>query len=236
MPRRTKIQRYEDIMSLPNVTVLDYFLNDELAGMRGRWDSVFPKKQPVTLELACGKGDYVLALGARYPDRNFIGIDIKGDRIWKGAQIARRSGLTNVHFIRAHIDHLCNYIAPREAEEIWITFPDPYLRKSKIKKRLTHPVFLQRYARVIGPSGLVHLKTDCDHLFAFTLEIIEIMKLSVMHRIPDIQRFGDGCPDLDIQTYYEKQHVQNNKTIKYVSFRLNETVLHYDAGAFKHLT
>ncbi|MEX0681446.1 MAG: tRNA (guanosine(46)-N7)-methyltransferase TrmB [Balneolales bacterium] len=222
MPRRTKKQRYQDITDLPNVTELQHFAPEDHASVRGKWAALFGNGHPITLELACGKGEYSLALGARYPDRNFIGMDIKGDRIWDGALRALQSNLSNVHFLRAHIDHLCNYFAPGEIEEIWIIFPDPYPRKSKKKKRLTHPVFLRRYAQVMRPGGIIHLKTDSDQLFAFTLEIIDILKLSANNVVFDLYNMKDIPENLDIRTYYENRHLKNGRTIKYVSFTLNE--------------
>ncbi len=225
MSRRTKTERYEDILSLPNVTDLHHYREGDFAAVRGRWKDFFGNDNPVTLELACGKGDYCLGLGARYPDRNFLGLDIKGDRIWKGAMQALDDGLTNVRFMRTRIDHIINYFAAGEVSEIWITFPDPYLKKSKTRKRLTHPVFLQRYRRIMQPDGLIHLKTDNDRLYEFTINVIDLLKLPVKQRIADIYRLDSIPKNLDIQTYYEKQHLAEGRSIKYVAFYLNDVVL-----------
>ncbi|MDG5767303.1 tRNA (guanosine(46)-N7)-methyltransferase TrmB [Balneolales bacterium ANBcel1] len=221
MARTTKLDRYDEILTLPNVTELHHYFDGDHASVRGKWASVFGNANPVTLELACGKGDYALALGRRYPDRNFIGIDIKGDRLWKGASDAIEAGLTNIHFVRARIDHLCNYFAPGDVEEIWITFPDPYEKKKKIRKRLTHPVFLQRYAGILKPSGIIHLKTDSDLLFAFTRKIIDIYGLNVTGCIDNLYALPSLPDELSIQTYYERKHLEKGLSIKYLSFRLD---------------
>ncbi len=224
MSRKTKVQRYQDILTLPNVINLHHYRHGDYASVRGNWSKLFGNDHPITLELACGKGEYSLGLGSRYPGRNFIGLDIKGDRIWKGATEALERGLDNVRFMRTRIDHITNYFAPGEIDEIWITFPDPYPRKSKKRKRLTHPVFLSRYASIMKPGGLIHLKTDSDLLYTFTLEVISLFELPVAYNIPDVYGLENRPENLDIQTYYEKQHLSEGKTIKYVAFRLNDAV------------
>ncbi len=224
MSRRTKPERYKDLLSLPNVLDLHHYSEGDYAPVRGNWRNVFGNDRPVTLELACGKGEYCLGLGARYPDRNFLGLDIKGDRIWKGARQALDAGLENVRFLRTRIDHLPNYFAPGEVDEIWITFPDPYEKKSKKRKRLTHPVFLKRYDRILRPGGLIHLQTDSDELYAFTLDVLAILNLPVRQQVPDLYRLDNMPDNLDIQTYYEKQHLSSGRTIKYVAFTLNDGV------------
>lgn len=224
MSRRTKTERYQDILALPNVTDLHHYREGDHAPVRGKWAELFGNDHPITLELACGKGDYSLGLGARHPDRNFLGLDIKGDRIWKGAMKALEAGLVNVRFLRTRIDHLPNYFAPGEIDEIWITFPDPYLRKSKKRKRLTHPVFLRRYARILRPGGLIHLKTDSNELYAFTLQVLGILGLPAKQQISDLYRLDNIPENLDIQTYYEKKHLSGGRTIKYVAFGLNDGV------------
>jgi tRNA (guanine-N7-)-methyltransferase len=224
MSRRTKPERYQDILSLPNVLDLHYYSEGDHAPVRGNWRNEFGNDAPITLELACGKGEYCLGLGARYPNRNFLGLDIKGDRIWKGAKQALDTGLENVRFLRTRIDHLTNYFAPDEIDEIWITFPDPYLKRSKKRKRLTHPVFLRRYARILRSGGPIHLKTDSDELYAFTLAVLEILNLPIKQQISDLYRLDKIPENLDIQTYYEKQHLSSGKAIKYVAFTLNDGV------------
>lgn len=224
MSRRTKTERYQDILSLPNVTDLHHYREGDHAAVRGKWTKIFGNINPITLELGCGKGEYCLGLGSRYPGRNFLGLDIKGDRIWKGAMQALEAGLSNVRFMRTRIDHITNYFAPGEISEIWITFPDPYLKKSKTRKRLTHPVFLQRYAQILQQDGLIHLKTDSDRLYDFTLEVIDILDLPLKQQISDLYRLESIPGNLDIRTYYENQHVSVGRLIKYVAFGLNDHV------------
>lgn len=221
MSRYKKPERYRQILTMPNVTQLQHYRQGDHAGIRGNWHRIFGNGNPLTLELACGKGEYSLALASRCPDQNFIGIDIKGDRIWKGATRALSEKLLNVHFLRARIDHICNYFTDQEVSEIWIPFPDPYLRKSKKRKRLTHPVFLERYSRVMVPGGLVHLKTDSDLLYDFTMETLARHDIPIRHHIPDLSAC-ESIPDyLDIRTYYEEQHRAAGRTIRYVCFQIH---------------
>lgn len=236
MPRRTKLQRYQDILSLPNVSSLHHYRHGDHAPVRGNWKEVFGNSNPITLELACGKGEYATGLAERFPDRNFLGLDIKGDRIWKGARHALERELGNVHFLRTRIDHIANYFAPGEVEEIWITFPDPFLKKNRRRKRLTHPEFLNRYYSFLQPDGTIHLKTDSDRLFDFTHDVIKIFNLPVRNVIPDIYG-SDRIPEtLRIQTYYEKKHVNSGKSIKYIAFGLNDSIRDFNRPELDQLT
>ena len=141
---------------------------------QGNWNEFFKNNNPIILELACGKGEYAVGLGKLYPQKNFIGIDLKGNRIWVGAKKALQQNLKNVAFLRTQIDQVSDYFSQNEVEEIWITFPDPQLRKSKAKKRLTHPKFLRLYQQFLVPGGLIHLKTDSPDLYTFTKLVIEL--------------------------------------------------------------
>lgn len=193
------------------------------AAMPGRWSEVFGNNNPMTLELACGKGEYSVNLGRQHPDRNFLGVDIKGNRIFIGARAALREGLKNVAFMRAQIGQLTHYFAPGEVAEIWIIFPDPFLRKTRTKNRLTHARFLHQYQQVLQPGGLIHLKTDSPELFAFTLEVIAEQGCSIHQQIDDV--YAGGMPEgpLSIQTHYEGLHLADGRTIRYVSFSLPQT-------------
>lgn len=208
-----KLIRFEEIKAFPNVLIYP-------AGMPGNWSRHFGNDHPVTLELACGKGEYTLALARMFPGRNFIGMDIKGNRIWKGAKTAIAEKLPNVAFLRSAIDKIGDYFAKDEVEEIWITFPDPFLRKSKSKKRLTHSKFLLLYHRLLIPGGRIHLKTDSPELYAFTLETIREQNCNLAENIPDVysQPFVD--PLLAIRTYYEGMHLAEGKIIRYLRFSL----------------
>ncbi|MDI6401673.1 tRNA (guanosine(46)-N7)-methyltransferase TrmB [Balneolaceae bacterium ANBcel3] len=224
MGRLSKPERYEAITQFPNVSIRKNYRDGDYSDLRGNWHSVFGNNQPITLELACGKGDYAIGLAQKYPNRNYIGIDIKGDRIWKGATQALQLDLKNVHFLRARIDHLCNYFAPGEVSEIWITFPDPFLKSHRKRKRLTHPVFLKRYARVLKNGHSIHLKTDSERLYLFTCSVVHMYGLPVVNKINDIYRTEQLSEDLSIQTYYEKKHLEHGAVIRYLCFQLNEHI------------
>lgn len=168
-----KLERFEAIKRFPNV--LEY--PDH---MKGNWGSFFKNSHPITLELACGKGEYAVGLGRMYPHRNFIGIDVKGNRIWRGAKTALDESLSNIAFVRSHIDKVTNYFGADEVDEIWITFPDPQLRASRAKKRLTHPRFLRLYQQFLKPDGIIHLKTDSPDLYRFTQAVINLFDLDLL--------------------------------------------------------
>lgn len=206
--------RFEAIKTFANV--LEYPLD-----MQGNWHIFFTNNNPITLELACGRGEYTVGLSRLYADRNFIGIDIKGNRIWKGASIAIEEKLTNAAFLRSHIDKLESYFNPGEVSEIWITFPDPQLRASRQKKRLTHPHFLRLYQQVLQPDGLVHLKTDSPHLYAFTKHVIESYNLELVQDISDVYA-GSVSPELSIKTHYEKMDIAKSNRIHYLAFKVNK--------------
>ncbi|HMB97201.1 MAG TPA: tRNA (guanosine(46)-N7)-methyltransferase TrmB [Balneolaceae bacterium] len=224
---KNKQQRYREVEEFPNVFLYtDYTEGSEKP--RGKWHSdIFKNVNPIIAELACGKGDYTLQLSDKYPDKNYIGIDIKGDRIWKGAKKALKDGRDNVRFLRIYIDHLDEYFEFGEISEIWITFPDPYPKKGDISKRLTSPKFLNIYSRVLKPGGLIHLKTDSDLLFEFTMETIRNNKCEFVNASNDIYNEKSVDNDLMIKTYYEKKHLENRKTIKYVAFRLPEKIANH---------
>ncbi|MEX0779519.1 MAG: tRNA (guanosine(46)-N7)-methyltransferase TrmB [Balneolales bacterium] len=216
---KNKLQRYAEVKELPNVIELSNFNVGDHSNIRGNWQSdIFCNDNPITLELACGKGDYILALAEKYPDRNFVGIDIKGDRIWKGAQVAAANGLNNVRFLRVFIDHIRNYFAPGEVSEIWITFPDPYSSTTKEMKRLTSPHFLEKYREIIQPGHCIHLKTDDQGLFNYTLEVLSLQKGKILKQVNNVYARSDVPDILNIQTYYEQKHLNAGKTIRYIKF------------------
>lgn len=217
---KRKLQRYRALHDLDNVIELTDYDPDTVSVHRGRWcESVFGNENPLILELACGKGDYSLGLARRYPGINFVGVDIKGDRIWRGAEEALKNDLLNVRFLRIYIDHINNYFAQGEVDEIWITFPDPYLGDKKISKRLTSPVFLDRYRKLLKKGGRVNLKTDSPELFDYTLEVIAEQELRIVSLVRDVHNSTHEVPNLDIITYYEDSHLREGRTIRFVSFR-----------------
>lgn len=188
--------------------------------IKGLWrEQHFKNQHPITLELACGRGEYTVGLAAIFPDRNYIGVDMKGERIWKGSGWALERNLTNVAFLRTHILMLDNFFADAEVDEVWITFPDPRSRKRDIKRRLTNPRFLDMYKRLVKPGGYIRLKTDNTSLYEYTLEVLQERK-----DIQDLQ-FTDNVyqsslrPEcFDIKTKFEEQFAGKGETIKYLRF------------------
>jgi tRNA (guanine-N7-)-methyltransferase len=229
MSQRNKLQKFAEVLSFPNVYENFDATNPSLAGengqpveLKGHWaERCFQNSNPITLELACGKGDYAIGLAQRFPERNFLGVDIKGARIWRGAKTALELGLENVAFLRTRIEQIALFFEPGEVDEIWITFPDPFLRNSKSNRRLTSPMFLKEYRKILRPGGHVHLKTDDPTLFEFTLEVLaEEKDVHIEYQDHDIYAKPLPMPELEIKTFYEKQHLAIGRTIKYVRFRL----------------
>jgi len=210
-----KLIRFEAIKHFPNV--LEYPQD-----MQGKWQDHFTNTSPITLELACGKGEYAVGLARLYAGRNFIGIDIKGNRIWRGAKTALDEGLLNVAFIRSHIDKITDYFAPGEVAEIWITFPDPQLRGSRAKKRLTHPRFLRLYQKIVQQGGLVHVKTDSPDLYQFTLAVINLFGLELLENTDQVYTQPDIKPELLIKTHYENLDIAQSNRVHYLCFRINQ--------------
>lgn len=229
MSKRNKLQKFAELLQFPNVYEHFDLDSDTLLGpggrparMAGRWrEEVFGNDHPITLELACGRGEYSLELGRRYPNRNFLGVDIKGARIWKGARTALQQQLLHVAFLRARIEHIRRFFTSGEVDEIWITFPDPFLKKSKANRRLTSGRFLDTYRHFLKPGGQVHLKTDNELLYHFTLDVLrDHPQAGLVCAEEDIHSRPLPWPDLDIRTYYEHQHLAEGRTIKYIRFQL----------------
>lgn len=187
----------------------------------GNWNSFFGNTNSLTLELACGKGEYAIGLGQLYPNRNFVGVDIKGNRIWVGARKAQQEGLSNVAFLRTQIEQVSTYFSPGEVQEIWITFPDPQLRFSKAKKRLTHPRFLRMYQQFLQPSGRVHLKTDSPDLYQFTKLVIEHYQCPIYSDVDHVYAQSNISADLKIKTHYESLDIAGSNRIHYLCFSLS---------------
>lgn len=213
-----KLIRFAEILEFPNV--LQY-----PKGMQGQWAKHFGNEHPITLELACGKGEYTIGLAEMYPDRNFIGVDLKGNRIWVGAKKAIQQQLHNVAFLRTHIDKITDYFAPQEVAEIWITFPDPQLRHRDIKKRLTHPKFLRLYQQILVSGGKINLKTDSPALFQFTLEVIEMYGLKAIAVMDDVYAQEDRMQELNIKTHYEGLDIAGSNRIHYICLTLPDSTL-----------
>jgi tRNA (guanine-N7-)-methyltransferase len=188
--------------------------------MKGKWAEFFGNDNPITLELACGKGEYSVNLGREHKDRNYIGIDIKGNRIYTGAKMALQEGLSNVAFLRIHIAQITRHFAPGEVNDLWIVFSDPFLKKPS--NRLTHPRFLHAYQQILKPGGRINLKTDSLELYEFTLEAIAELGCTIHENIADIYGKGKATGPLAIQTFYEKMHLAEGRTIYYICFSLPE--------------
>lgn len=189
---------------------------------KGHWHKLFGNENPIVLELACGKGEYAVSLAKAFPDKNFIGIDIKGNRMYVGAKRALEENIPNVRFLRMQIQLLNESFNPGEVSEIWITFPDPFLRESKEKNRLTHSRFLKIYQELLPLGAHIHLKTDSKPLFDFTQEMTQLHRCIVHKKIDNIYEKGEPTFPLNIQTFYEKQHLLDKRIIQYICFILPE--------------
>ncbi|WP_257670763.1 tRNA (guanosine(46)-N7)-methyltransferase TrmB [Parapedobacter tibetensis] len=212
---KDKLRRFAEIATFGNVLQLD-------AGkvMKGQWAAKqFGNDHPVVLELACGKGEYTVNMAKRHPDKNFIGIDYKGNRIWRGAKTALEERIPNVAFLRIQIETILDYFADGEVSEIWITFPDPQPQVSREKKRLTAPRFLEKYKQLLTAGGCMHLKTDNDGLYAYTLEKLAELDLAPQAQTTDLYRSDLVDELLEIKTYYEKKYLAVDKNINYLKWR-----------------
>lgn len=217
MPK-IKQRRFDEMRKLENVFEwTDY--NSSNPFPKGTWNKeIFKNDNPIVLELACGKAEYSVGLGKLYPNKNFVGVDIKGNRMWVGATKAKSQGMNNLRFLRAYIDHLDQFFCESEVSEIWVLFSDPYIKKER--KRLTSPKFLELYRKIAKRGISINLKTDSDLLYEFTHEVIEEENLEIYRDIKDVYEECPDDPQLSIQTYYEKMHLKNGKKIKFISFGL----------------
>ncbi len=228
MSRRNKLVKFSELLTFPNVYENFSYDDPTLIGqnglekeLKGKWKELhFKNSNPITLELACGRGEYTLQLAEQYPERNFIGIDIKGARIWKGAKTAIDRKLDNAAFLRTRIELIEEFFGQNEINEIWITFPDPFLKKGKENRRLTALAFLKRYTNILQDGGLVHLKTDSDELFDFSMESLSSTEFVHIEEVNNNIYAGElPIPELEFKTYYENMHLAIGRTIKYVRFK-----------------
>lgn len=211
---KDKLRKFAEVATFENVVQLE-------AGYeyKGKWASnFFGNQKPIILELACGKGEYTVNLAKMFPDINFIGIDYKGNRIWRGAKTALEEGIKNVGFLRIQIETILEYFCQGEVSEIWITFPDPQPQDSREKKRLTNPKFLERYKFILKEDGIMHLKTDNDGFYAYTLEQIENLGLTKFKDTADLYNSDLVDEVLSIKTYYERKYLAVDKNINYVQW------------------
>jgi tRNA (guanine-N7-)-methyltransferase len=211
---KDKLRRFAEIDTFSNVFQLD-------AGkdLKGQWANVFfNNTKPLVLELACGKGEYTVSLAQMFPNKNFIGIDYKGNRIWRGAKTALEENVSNVAFLRIQIEHILDYFGPGEVDELWITFPDPQPQLGREKKRLTSPRFLDKYKDILVDGGCINLKTDNDDFYTYTVEKIGEMGLKLHIQTEDLYHSEYADEVLSIKTYYEKKYLKDNKNINYLKF------------------
>mgnify|MGYP003301213434 FL=1 len=217
---KNKLAKFADMRSYPHVfePVCSYN-SAEPFEMKGNWNrDFFHNDNPIVLELGCGRGEYTVGLAQLYPDRNFIGVDVKGARMWTGATQSLEKEMKNVAFLRASIELIEHFFAPDEVSEIWLTFPDPQMKKAT--KRLTSTWFLERYRKILKPNGLIHLKTDSNFMFTYTCYNVEHNSLPVEFKTSDLYGSGNADYILSIKTHYEEQWLARGIAIKYILFRL----------------
>jgi len=224
MGSKNKLKRFEENKKLPNVIQPKrQELLENNFEIKGNWNKLFFKnKAPIILELGCGKGEYCIYLAKKYPQNNFIGIDIKGARFWRGAKTCIQEKINNVAFVRAQIELIDFIFKKQEVNEIWITFPDPQIKFKRTKHRLTNPFFLEKYKKILVPKGILHLKTDSQFLYGYTQGILQERKKStIKYAHNDIYNNAYTPKEAtEIQTFYEKKFILQNKPITYMQFEL----------------
>lgn len=217
---KNKLQKFSDMESFACVLQYPrYVLIEKGFPHKGNWNGgFFQRNNPLTLELGCGKGEYTVALASANPDRNYIGVDIKGARMWKGAKTVEENAIDNAAFLRTEIEMIEQFFGPDEVDEIWITFPDPQMQKAR--KRLTSSRFLKSYRSFLRPQGVVHLKTDSPFLYEYTRRLVELNGFEVLRQTDDLYGSGMADPVSSIKTFYEQQWLARGKAIKLISFRI----------------
>lgn len=224
MGSKNKLKRFKENETFENV--IQPAREEVLEGnfyLKGKWATDFFKNnKPIVLELGCGKGEYCIGLSNRHPAKNFLGIDIKGARFWRGAKTALEESLDNIAFLRTQIELIDLVFAENEIDEIWLTFPDPQTKYKRTKHRLTNSKFLQKYKKILKPNGLVHLKTDSEFLHGYTLGLLQGQGHEVLYAHHDVYK-NDYSPEevVGIQTFYERQFLKEGKAITYIKFRIH---------------
>ena len=222
MGSKNKLKRFHENETFPNVIqpTRDEVLNN--FSHQGKWHSFFNNNNPISIELGCGKGEYTIALAEKNPNKNFIGIDIKGARFWKGAKTALENKLTNVAFVRTQIELVDCIFSKAEVDEIWITFPDPQIKYKRTKHRMTNHDFLLKYNHILKEDGVINLKTDSEFMHGYTLGLLHGEGHEILHANHDVYK-DYYSPDevIETQTFYEKKYLEKGKAITYIKFRLN---------------
>lgn len=218
-----KLFRFSENETFQNLIQLPY--TEVIAGVpfKGKWNTdFFTSDKPIIIELGCGKGEYTIGLAKRHPEINFLGVDVKGARLWRGCKISNEDEMKNVGFIRTQIELIDHYFEAEEVSEIWITFPDPQPKEFKARKRLTNPLFLERYRNFLAKDGIIHLKTDNTAFFDYTLEVIKEEGHNLIFQERDV--YNSDCKGalVEIQTFYEKKYLELGQPIHYLKFQLNE--------------
>ena len=221
---KNKLKRFKENETFSNVVqpTREEVMSGTFA-LQGKWNSEFFKNdQPLILELGCGKGEYSVGLAERFPNKNFIGIDVKGARFWRGAKTAEEAGMKNVGFLRSQIELIDHLFGDGEVDEIWITFPDPQIKYKRTKHRMTNAEFLQLYKKILKPDGVVNLKTDSEFMHGYTLGLLHGQGHEVLYANHNIYK-NEGAPSevTEIQTFYEQQYLEVNKAITYIRFKIN---------------
>lgn len=224
MGSKNKLKRFKENETFGNVfqPTRDDLVKEHYP-LKGKWrQEVFKNEKPLVLELGCGKGEYTVGLAKRYPEKNFIGIDIKGARFWRGAKTAIEEQLLNVAFVRTQIELIDCVFGENEVDEIWITFPDPQIKYKRTKHRMTNMQFLDRYNKVLKPNGLMHLKTDSEFMHGYTLGLLHALGHEVLYANHNVYKL-EGSPEevTEIQTFYESQYLEKDKAITYIRFKIN---------------
>lgn len=217
---KNKLVHFEEVKAFPHFFQPVY---DELASgfrYKSRWSSFFGNDNPLTIEAGCGKGEYSVYLATQYPDRNFVALDIKGARMWRGAKDSMITGMKNIAFVRTHIQMVPMIFGPGEVSEIWIPFPDPQPQQSRERKRLTSPRMLERYKQILAPDHLIHFKTDNRPLFDYTLDVVQNEGHQLVYSTFDLYSSGFTGDVIAVRTFYEKQFLQQGFPINYLQMRL----------------
>ncbi|SFW59704.1 tRNA (guanosine(46)-N7)-methyltransferase TrmB [Cellulophaga fucicola] len=223
MGSKNKLKRFKENETFANVIQpTREEIVDQTFALKGKWNTFFKNDNPIVLELGCGKGEYTVGLAKQSPDKNFIGVDIKGARFWRGAKTAIEEEMNNTAFIRTQIELIDQLFAEGEVSEIWITFPDPQIKYKRTKHRLTNEAFLAKYRQILKPDGVVNLKTDSEFMHGYTLGLLHGKGLEVIYANHDVYK-NEGSPKevLEIQTFYENQYLEKGKPITYIKFRVN---------------